>query len=120
MAGPTLTNDQGYGLSAADWDNDGDIDLTVGGNFWRNRLIETAGVYSGTSMCWGLIYNLDDTPYGVISHALPSWLDADRDGVVANTVGTVVARPDRLVHVSGRDRGERAAQRIFVGQEHLF
>ncbi|HMQ16786.1 MAG TPA: FG-GAP-like repeat-containing protein, partial [Phycisphaerae bacterium] len=79
FVGLSLTGN-GYGVSAADWDNDGDIDLTVGGSFWRNRFIETAGVYTGTSMCWVQIYNLDDTPYGVISHALPSWLDADRDG----------------------------------------
>ncbi|MBW7907169.1 MAG: hypothetical protein LC135_10410, partial [Phycisphaerae bacterium] len=80
FSGSITLDAYGYGVSAVDWDNDGDIDVTAGGYFWRNRSIETAGAYSGTSMCWVQIYNLDDATYGRIEYALPSWLDADRDG----------------------------------------
>lgn len=60
------------GLSAEDWDNDGDIDFTTREVFRRNRLIE-----DGTRHFTVATHSI---PYLQISEATPAWGDWDKDG----------------------------------------
>lgn len=69
----------GYGCSVSDWDNDGDPDLTIGGNFHRNMLIESFNGYSGTSP-FVRVWCLTDASYDPVQYACPSWGDFDLDG----------------------------------------
>ncbi|MEM7203157.1 MAG: VCBS repeat-containing protein [Planctomycetota bacterium] len=60
------------GISVADWDNDGDLDLTSRHVFRRNFWAET-----GQRMFSVATHSI---PAAHISSATPSWLDWDRDG----------------------------------------
>jgi hypothetical protein len=60
------------GMSAEDWDNDGDIDFTTRGVFRRNRLAE-----SGTRR---FTVATTDIPAADLVSATPAWGDWDRDG----------------------------------------
>ena len=60
------------GMSAEDWDNDGDIDFTTRGVFRRNRLAE-----DGTRH---FTIATTDIPSPDLLSATPAWGDWDRDG----------------------------------------
>ena len=62
----------GFGLSIADWDQDGDLDFTTRQVFRRNQLIET-----GTRHFTVATHNIDPDH---INSATPTWADWDRDG----------------------------------------
>ncbi|MBW7906396.1 MAG: hypothetical protein LC135_15440 [Phycisphaerae bacterium] len=70
---------ESYGVSIADWDNDGDIDFTAGETFWRNMLLERF-YESPASSLWQQVYCLDDGVYDPVYSACPAWADVDRDG----------------------------------------
>ncbi|MBT8483940.1 MAG: VCBS repeat-containing protein [Phycisphaerae bacterium] len=61
------------GLSAEDWDNDGDIDFTTRQVFRRNMFMETGGDRHFTVASTSI-------PAGHITSATPAWGDWDRDG----------------------------------------
>jgi hypothetical protein len=60
------------GLSAEDWDGDGDVDFTTRGVFRRNRIVEDRTRH----------FTLASTaiPPGDLTSATPAWGDFDRDG----------------------------------------
>ena len=60
------------GLSAEDWDGDGDVDFTTRGVFRRNRIVEDHTRH----------FTVASTaiPPGDLSSATPAWGDFDRDG----------------------------------------
>lgn len=60
------------GISAEDWDNDGDLDLTTRHVFRRNQLVETG-------RRWFTVAN-QSFPLAHISSLTPAWADWDRDG----------------------------------------
>ncbi len=60
------------GMSAEDWDNDGDMDFTTRQVFRKNQLMET-GELSFTVASHSI-------PSGHITSATPAWADWDRDG----------------------------------------
>jgi hypothetical protein len=60
------------GLSAEDWDNDGDVDFTTRQVFRRNMLIETGQRH--------FIVATHSIPAGHITSATPAWGDWDHDG----------------------------------------
>ncbi|HUR29421.1 MAG TPA: VCBS repeat-containing protein [Planctomycetota bacterium] len=62
----------GLGLSAEDWDNDGDIDFSTRQVFRRNMLVET-GVRS-------FVVATHSIPANHINSATPAWADWDKDG----------------------------------------
>lgn len=70
VASPFLGLD--LGMSAEDWDNDGDIDFTTRQVFRRNMLVET-----GTRLFTVATHTI---PSGHITSATPAWGDWDRDG----------------------------------------
>lgn len=61
------------GLSAEDWDNDGDIDFTTRSIFRRNMFVEQGGVRRYTVATHNI-------PPAHITSATPAWADHDRDG----------------------------------------
>ncbi len=60
------------GMSAEDWDNDGDIDFTTRGVFRRNRLVEDGTRHFTVATT--------DIPSPDLLSATPAWGDWDRDG----------------------------------------
>ena len=60
------------GLSAEDWDGDGDVDFTTRGVFRRNRIVEDR-VRHFTVVSTAI-------PPGDLTSATPAWGDFDRDG----------------------------------------
>ena len=62
----------GLGLSAADWDDDGDVDFTTREVFRRNRLIEDGARHFTVATT--------SIPLEDRSSATPAWGDWDRDG----------------------------------------
>jgi VCBS repeat protein len=62
----------GLGMSAEDWDNDGDIDFTTRNVFRRNMIVET-----GTRQ---FLVAPTSIPASFLTSATPAWGDWDRDG----------------------------------------
>lgn len=60
------------GMSAADWDNDGDLDLTTGNYFRQNMLVETGQQ--------GFLRATTSLTSSWIEEAVPAWADWDHDG----------------------------------------
>lgn len=60
------------GLSLADWDHDGDLDLTTQGVFRRNLLAEQGALHYAVAT--------DAIAPQHATQATPAWLDFDRDG----------------------------------------
>ena len=69
----------GLGLSAADWDNDGDIDITTRQVFRRNLLME-----SGTATFIPATHGID---LSHLTSATPAWADWDKDGDLDTAIG---------------------------------
>jgi len=67
------------GLSAEDWDNDGDIDFTTRQIFRRNMLMETGERH--------FIVATTSIPGGHITSATPAWGDWDKDGDLDSALG---------------------------------
>ena len=67
------------GLSVADWDNDGDWDLTTRWQFRRNMLMETGSR--------GFVVATHNIPADHISSATPAWADWDKDGDLDCSLG---------------------------------
>ncbi len=72
----------GLGLSAADWDNDGDIDLTTRSVFRRNMFVET-----GTAEYVPAFHDMD---LSHLTSATPAWADWDKDGDLDSAIGNWV------------------------------
>jgi hypothetical protein len=72
------------GLSAEDWDNDGDVDFTTRQVFRRNRFVED-GVRGFTVAGHSL-------PPGHLTSATPCWGDWDRDGDLDCGLGNWMSR----------------------------
>ena len=60
------------GMSAEDWDNDGDIDFTTRGVFRRNMLVEEGQRH--------FVVQPTSIPEADVSSATPAWGDWDKDG----------------------------------------
>lgn len=76
----TFVEGHGHGVSAADWDNDGDLDLTAGGNWHRNT---AAQGWSQQPAYPPFTFLFEQTRLPDLSDllsALPCWADVDRDG----------------------------------------
>ena len=70
------------GMSYADWDNDGDIDLTTREVFRRNMLMETGQATFAIAS--------HTIPYEHIDRATPAWGDWDRDGDLDAALGNYI------------------------------
>lgn len=80
-----IQSGNGHGLSAADWDNDGDLDLTLAGIWLRNTTVEGwLPIAPPISPLYGMLVALGcPDPNGTICgppSAIPSWADVDLDG----------------------------------------
>ena len=69
-------NGSAYGISAADWDNDGDIDITTNDVFRTSRMMETGAAE------WRIIASPSVPQVGA-----PAWADWDLDGDLDLAVG---------------------------------
>ncbi len=69
----------GLGLSAADWDNDGDIDITTRQVLRRNMFMET-----GTR---SYVQAINLIAFNHLTSATPAWGDWDRDGDIDTALG---------------------------------
>ena len=67
------------GLSAADWDNDGDTDFTTRWVFRRNRLVEDSARHFTVAT--------HSIPFPHVSGATPAWADWDKDGDLDCAIG---------------------------------
>jgi hypothetical protein len=75
-----------FGLSAADWDNDGDLDLTTRFLFRQNRILDANERR--------FVVAEADIPFGHIELPAIAWFDYDRDGdldcAISNVPATVI------------------------------
>ncbi len=93
------------GMSAEDWDNDGDIDFTTRSVFRRNMLVET-----GTRLFQVATHNI---PASFISSATPAWGDWDRDGDLDCALGNWL-EVARLYRNTTYSAATTASQRRYV------
>jgi len=93
------------GLSMADWDNDGDVDVTSSEVFRRNQLQET-----GTRHYTVATHSI---PPGHITDATPAWGDWDKDGDLDSALGNWSER-GRLYENYLYDSNTATADRRYV------
>jgi len=82
-----------WGLSPADWDNDGDVDLTVGRWFLRNNFFDSTAAGIPCTFgedCFEFVTFADDPN---LANAIPAWADVDRDGDLDCAQPAFVANP---------------------------
>ncbi|MCA8960600.1 MAG: VCBS repeat-containing protein, partial [Planctomycetes bacterium] len=93
------------GMSAEDWDNDGDIDFSTRQVFRRNQLMET-GTLSFTVATHSI-------PSSHITSATPAWCDWDRDGDLDCALGNWLST-GRFYENTLYDGTEPLSERRFV------
>ena len=96
----------GLGISAADWDNDGDFDLTMRHEFRRNQLVET-GQRKFTVASHTI-------PSGHLICALPAWGDFDKDGDLDCAIADSCPNPAHLYRNVTYDDATPLEQRRYV------
>jgi hypothetical protein len=99
----------GLGLSAEDWDADGDIDFSTRHVFRRNRLLET-GARKFT-------LGLTPIPNSYTTSATPAWGDWDRDGDLDLALGNYLLHGSFWTNTSwdpGADASERRDVRVLA------
>ncbi len=94
------------GVSHADWDNDGDIDITTQTVFRRNMFVETGQRK--------FIVATHSIPQGNLSNKLHSWADWDKDGDLDLGIGAFGSTDGFLYDNSLYDDFTPADQRRFV------
>src|SRR6185503_9667097 len=71
--------DLDFGVSIADWDNDGDVDVTSLATFRRNQFLE-----EGQRHFTLATHDLDGEQLGL---GTPAWFDWDKDGDIDTAFG---------------------------------
>jgi len=90
-------------MSKADWDNDGDIDITTNVDFRRNTLVETGQR--------GFVDATHNLPAADLANAPFAWADWDKDGDLDLLVNTF---NDNKLYEPGTPRAERRFVRVQV------
>jgi len=93
------------GMSAEDWDNDGDIDFTTRQVFRRNMLMETGSP--------GFEVASHNIPANWITSATPAWCDMDRDGDLDCALGNWL-QVGRMMENAVYDENTPASDRRYV------
>lgn len=78
-----LPDAQGHGVSAADWDNDGDLDITGSGRWFRNSTVERTASGTPCPHPLGCLFKLarcPDLDLCEVQYGMNSWADVDLDG----------------------------------------
>jgi len=102
------------GLSFADWDNDGDLDLTTRGVFRRNARVETGRP--------SFVVARHGIPEAHRFNATPAWADWDRDGDLDCALGNWAERGrlyENVTYGSETTRDERRFVRVRVAGDSV-